>query len=92
MSDNKFVLNLKGLNEIMKSPEVVRVQEEAGKRVLEAAKTMSNDAYYKMATHEGRYINFVNVYTGGISAMADNYKHNTLLKALSEAHLPMKIK
>ena len=92
MGNTKFVFNLRELNRIMKSPEVVKMQEEAGEKVLEAAKAMSKGAYYKRATHEGRYISFVNVYTAGISAMADNYKHNTLLKALSAAGLPMKIK
>lgn len=87
----KFVFNQKGLIQILKSPQVVRLQEEAGRKVMESAKAMSGSDYYKMATHEGIYINFVNVYTGGMSAMVDNYKHNTLLKALSASGLKMKI-
>ena len=92
MNNTKFVFNMAELNRIMKSPEVVKMQEAAGQKVLETAKAMSEsgDAHYKMETHPGHYINFTNIYCGGPSAVYDNYRHNTLLKALNAAGLPLK--
>ena len=82
------------LNRIMKSPEVVKMQEAAGQKVLETAKAMSEsgDAHYKTEMHPGHYICFVNVYCGGPSAVYDNYRNNTLLRALAASGLPMTTK
>ena len=94
MNNTKFVFNMAELNRIMKSPEVVKMQEAAGQKVLETAKAMSEsgDAHYKTEMHPGHYICFVNVYCGGPSAVYDNYRNNTLLRALAASGLPMTTK
>ena len=84
MADVKFELNLQGLNELMKSPEMQAVLDEAGERVRQAA-----GEGYTTSSRKGRFIGFCNIYPEDSKAAKDNSANNTLLKALSSAGLRM---
>lgn len=85
MADIKFELNLKGLNELMKSDEMVKALDEAGETV---ARKAGSD--YSKRTHQATWVAICNVYPDSKKAAKDNYENNTLLKALSSAGLSMK--
>ena len=80
-----FKLNLPGLNELMKSPEMQSHLAQAGQAVASAAGSDYD--------HQTYVINFVaveNVFPASQKAAHDNYENNTLLKALGAAGLQMK--
>lgn len=84
MAKVRFELNLRGLNELMKSPEMVQALDEAGEAVANAA---GED--FKFRTHQASYVAICNVYPDSVKALRSNLKHNTLLKAIGTAGLPM---
>lgn len=84
MGKVKFELNLQGLNELMKSPEMQAALDAAGEHVASLAGTD-----YAASPNTGRYIGFSNVYPNTQKGARDNYKNNTLLKALSSSGLRM---
>ena len=85
MGDVKFVLNLPGLNELMKSSEMQGALLEAGNAVAQA----SGDDY-TAEVHTANWIAISNVYPNSQEAAHDNFKNNTLLKALGSAGLSMR--
>lgn len=85
---DSFELDLKGLNELMKSAAVTKIQEECGQIVKNAAEQMSGEKY-ETETVMGHYINFVNIYPADTSAKLENHRNNTALKALSQSGLDM---
>lgn len=84
MSGVKFKLNLKGLNELMKSSEMQSALLEAGEAVASSA---GDD--YAAEVHTANWIAISNVYPNSRKAAHENFKDNTLLKALSTAGLRM---
>lgn len=80
----KFDLDLPGLNELMKSPEMQAALDEAGEAV---ARMAGSD--YAASPKTGNYIGFSNVYPNSKRAAHENYENNTLLKALSASGLRM---
>lgn len=84
MSKVDFKLNLPGLNELMKSPEMVSVLEQAGNTVANIA---GDD--YGVRVHQATFVAIANVYPDSKKAAADNYKNNTLVKALGASGLSM---
>ena len=82
-----FKLDIHGLNELMKSPEMQSALDEAGKAVANSA----NDgaAVYGYRTHLGDFTALCNVYPDSEKAANENYHDNTLLKAVSAVGLPM---
>lgn len=84
MADVKFELNLPGLNELMKSPEMQAALDNAGEHV---ARVAGSD--YAASPKTGRYIGFSNVYPNSARAAHENYTQNTLIKALSASGLRM---
>lgn len=84
MGDVKFELNLPGLNELMKSPEMQAALDAAGEQVARKAGTD-----YATSARTGRWIGFSNVYPNSKSAAHENFESNTLLKALSASGLRM---
>lgn len=78
----RFELNLKGLNELMKSPEITEAVYEAGKAVAEAA-----GEGYAAEVHQARYISISNVYGETEKAKRENLRDNTLLKAVGAVGL-----
>lgn len=77
-----FELNLKGLNELMKSDEMQAHLSEAGEAVARAA-----GMGYASRVHVADYTAIANVYPDTPEAARDNYENNTLLKSLSAGGL-----
>lgn len=84
MGDVKFELNLPGLNELMKSAEMQAVLDSAGASVASAA-----GSDYAASPKTGNWIGFSNVYPNSARAAHENFKDNTLIKALSTSGLRM---
>ena len=85
MGNVKFELNLQGLNELMKSPEMQSALLDAGNAV---ANNAGGD--YAAEVHTASWIAISNVYPDSKRAAHENYKENTLLKALGATGLPMR--
>jgi hypothetical protein len=84
-NDIKFKLNLKGLNELMKSAPVQSMLDGIGDQVAD----MAGDGFVT-SSRAGNYIGFCNVYPDDAKAAGKNYRENTLLKALGSTGLPMR--
>lgn len=82
MGNVEFELNLKGLNELMKSPEMVAALDEVGEAVARNA----GEGFAKR-THQANWVAICNVYPNSADAAKDNYENNTLLKALGSSGL-----
>jgi len=80
MGKVKFELNLKGLNELMKSPEMQNALMNAGQAVANVAN--GDTAGYTL-----RWIGTCNVFPDSQESAHDNFKNNTLLKAVSSVGL-----
>lgn len=80
----RFELNLPGLNELMKSPQMESALAEAGEAV---ARTAGGE--YGSRVHQANYVAICNVYPDSKKAANDNYHNNTLIKALSVVGLPL---
>lgn len=85
MADIKFKLNLKGLNELMKSDEMVAALDKAGEVVARKA-----GSGFSKRTHQASWVAICNVFPDSKEAAKDNYENNSLIKALSSAGLSMK--
>lgn len=79
-----FKLKLTGLNQLMKSEEMKEILEQDAQNVAEAA-----GEGYKAGVHTGRWIGIANVYPDTKRASYDNFRNNTLLKALQSSGLRM---
>lgn len=84
MNKVDFKLNLPGLNELMKSPAMESCLEEAGNAVASMA-----GADYAVRVHKASFVSIANVYPNSKEAAADNYKNNSLVKALGASGLSM---
>lgn len=84
MGNVKFELNLLGLNELMKSAEMQSALKEAGQSVANAA-----GDEYAAEVHTANWIAISNVYPNSKKAAHENFKDNTLLKALQSSGLRM---
>lgn len=84
MSKVKFELNLQGLNQLMRGPEMQGILNQAGSRVLSRAQAMASEpgAEYSMNTRAINWIAVTTVRADNYEARKDNYENNTLLKAL----------
>lgn len=80
----RFELDIKGLQGLMKSEWMQGHLDSAGKAVANSA-----GSNYSQRTHVASYVAITNVYPNSKEAAKENYKHNTLIKALSSAGLPM---
>lgn len=79
-----FELNLAGLNELMKSPEMQAVTEAAGKAMAQTA----GDGY-TTKTHVASFVAITSVYPETEAANQDNLQNNTMLKAAQASGLRM---
>ena len=82
MAKVKFELNLKGLNELMKSGEMQGCLQSAGAAVANSA-----GGDYGVRVHQASFVAICNVYPDSKRAAKDNYENNTLLKAVGSAGL-----
>lgn len=79
-----FQLNINGLNELMKSDEMQAVLAEAGQAVANSA-----GSEFDSSVHTASFVSIANVYPNSKKAARQNFKENTLLKAISSVGLPM---
>lgn len=84
MSKAKIVLNLPGINKLMKGPEIQAILNGYGTRVMNGANSMasSSKAEYGMDTKVIRWIAVTTVRADNSAAVHENLENNTLLKAL----------
>lgn len=82
MANVKVVLNLKGINELMKSTPIREALHEAGQAVVSAA-----GEGFESSTHTASYVAIENVYPVTYDAYFDELEHNVLLKAAGTAGL-----
>lgn len=80
----EFELDINGLRELMKGPEMQAVLQEAGDAVASGA-----GGDYGVRVHVADYVAIANVFPESKEAAKDNYENNTLLKALGSAGLNM---
>ena len=78
-----FHLKLRGLNEIMKGPEIQAVLQQKGDQIAAAAEQMSNGGEFEATTKTGKWIATTTVRTKDHKALKSVYEDNTLLKALN---------
>lgn len=84
----RFELNISGLRELMKSPAMHSVLEQAGGQVASRARSLSGEEW-GTRVHDASYVAICNVYPDSDEARADNYENNTAVKALSSSGLPL---
>lgn len=84
MGKVKVELNLQGINELMKSPEIQGALHEAGQAVAQAA-----GEGFDSSTHLASFVAIENVYATTAKAAYKNLEENTLLKAAGEVGLFM---
>lgn len=77
-----FQLNMKGLNELMKSKEMQNHLEEVGRAVAKNA-----GSEYGSRVHQATWVAICNVYPDSAQAAKQNSENNTLLKALGSSGL-----
>lgn len=82
MSKVKFELNLPGLNQLMKDPEMQNILAQKGQEVSARALSMCPEGEYNVRTYPINWIAVCNVSAENREAIKDGYEHNTLLKAL----------
>ncbi len=85
MSKTKFSLYLRGLNQLMKGPEMQAILDQKGQQVQAAAEQMSKGGKYETKTKPLRWIAVTTVRAKDHKAMKSNLEDNTLLKALGSA-------
>ena len=76
-------LNLQGLNELMKSPEMQSALNSAGNAVAQAA-----GGDYACQVDVINWVAIANVYPNSEKAAHENYTSNSLLKAVGSVGLP----
>lgn len=82
MSKVDFKLDLPGLNQLMKGPEMQAILQSKGNEVASRAKSMCPKGEYDTRTVTGRWIATTFVSAENREAIQDGFEHNTLLKAL----------
>lgn len=82
MSKANFELNLPGLNQLMKGPEMQAMLQEKGNEVASRANSMCPKGEYETRTVTGRFIATTFVSAENWAAINDGFEHNTLNKAL----------
>lgn len=85
MSKVKIKLNMPGINAVMKSGGIKSMIKQAGEQVAAAA----GDGYAAGEARDLNWICVVNVYPETKEAGHDNFKNNTLLKALNSSGLKL---
>lgn len=85
MAKVDFKLNLAGLNELMKSGAMQAHLRSAGAAVANAA-----GGEYEHRTYVIRWVAVENIFPASAKAASQNYKENTLMKALGSAGLSFK--
>lgn len=78
MSNIRFQLDLRGLNELMKSREMQKILDDAGTRMAGTA----GRGYESEGAHPIGFVAINSVYAGTARAKRDSKKYDTLNKAM----------
>lgn len=89
MSKVRIELNLPGVNEVMKSPEIQAAVQAAGEAVAAAASGMAGSEPFGTQPHLINWIAVTNIYPDSQKAAKANFEDNVLLKALGAVGMPM---
>lgn len=81
----RFELDIKGLNELMKSSEMQSALKSAGNALAQSA-----GREYASSVHTASFVAIANVYPNSKEAAKDNYENNTLIKSIRGAGLSTK--
>lgn len=84
----RIELNLAGVNEMMKSPEIQAALQAAGEAVAQYASGMAHGEPYGVRTHLASWVAITNVYPDSKAASEANMKDNVLLMGVGAAGLP----
>lgn len=84
MALKKFELNMAGLNELMKSPEMEAALEATGQSVARSAK-----GNYGVRVHQATWVAIANVYPEDKESAHEALANGALTRALSSAGLKM---
>lgn len=87
MSKANFKLNLRGLNEVMKSPELQALMQASGEKIRNAAEAMSQGGTFEAETKTINYIAVTNVRAKDDKAMRAVLEDNTLNKSINAGRL-----
>lgn len=82
MANTVFELNLPGLNELMKSPEMQSHLQEAGQAVANAA-----GPDYASSVHLANFTAIANVWPDSARAAHENYDEDTIMQAAGSTGL-----
>ena len=77
-----FKLKLRGLNQLMKGPEIQAVLDQKGQQIQAAAESMSNGGEFETETKPLKWIAVTTVRAKDHKAIKSSYEDNTLLKAM----------
>ena len=88
MSKVRIELNLAGINELMKSPEIQEALTSAGNAVAQSASGIAGGEPFGVRTHLANWVAITNVYPDSSKANSANLRDNTLLKAVGAVGLP----
>ena len=83
----KVELNLKGLNQLMKSDNMKDVLQEAAETVAGSASVLAEGEPFGVDVHEADYVAIASIYPGSQGAAQANFEENVLLKALDGSGL-----
>ena len=83
MSKPKFKLNLKGLNQLMKGPEIQAVLNQKGQQIQSQAEQMSNGGEFETETKPLNWIAVTTVRAKDHKAIKSCFEDNTLLKSIN---------
>lgn len=83
-----FKLDLNGLRELMKGPEMRQQLEKHAERVAQTASNMSGGEDFGTRYAVLDYTAVCTIYPDSKAAAHDNYENNTLLKSLSGSGSP----
>ena len=85
MGKVKVELNLKGLNELMKGPEIAARVQEVGEAIAQGC----GEGFEAKTYTDTKYIAICDISAESPEAKKQNYEENTLVRALSNSGLPM---
>lgn len=88
MSKVQIVLNLQGINDVMKGAHIRQALQNAGDAVASAASGMAGGEPFAASTHFANWIAIANVFPQSDKAANAVYSDNVLLKAIGNVGLP----
>lgn len=88
MADVKVELNLHGLNQLMKSPEIGEAVTSAAGYVKGIAKRMSGENFRQSRFRKINWIGVASIYPADEKAAQKEMDSNILLKSIGHAGLP----